>query len=240
MFDPLHHWIGIPPQEQPPTHYRLLGVAPFETDVQAIDAAYEQRMTYLHGCSNGEHAELAEKWMNCVSAARLTLIHPEKRASYDATLRRSIAQPATASIPTPPASPAPATAAVRPILAPPPRPIRPNLPPPIRSPQPANPFNALSPRAATDGRNFVVHTSANDGRSGGLLSRKPSLRNWILAGFSLLVSGLLLGIGALVLALMNPGVPPPTPPSGRPTADSALSPTPPSADGAVSNHGASN
>ena len=31
-FDPYHKWLGIPPQDQPPNHYRLLGVELFETD----------------------------------------------------------------------------------------------------------------------------------------------------------------------------------------------------------------
>ena len=25
-FDPYRKWLGIPPQEQPPNHYRLLGI----------------------------------------------------------------------------------------------------------------------------------------------------------------------------------------------------------------------
>ena len=25
--DPYHVWLGIPPEEQPPNHYRLLGIA---------------------------------------------------------------------------------------------------------------------------------------------------------------------------------------------------------------------
>ena len=31
-FDPYHKWLGIAAHEQPPTHYRLLGIAPFECD----------------------------------------------------------------------------------------------------------------------------------------------------------------------------------------------------------------
>ena len=30
-FDPYHEWMGIPPSEQPPNHYRLLGLSEFET-----------------------------------------------------------------------------------------------------------------------------------------------------------------------------------------------------------------
>ena len=29
-FDPYHHWLGIPPEEQPLHHYRLLGIRVFE------------------------------------------------------------------------------------------------------------------------------------------------------------------------------------------------------------------
>ncbi|MEZ6087408.1 MAG: hypothetical protein R3C05_05140 [Pirellulaceae bacterium] len=86
MFDPLHQWFGIPPSEQPPSHYRLLGVADFETNADVIDTAYEKQMTYLHGCANGEHAELAEALMNEISAARLCLLNPKRKAAYDASL----------------------------------------------------------------------------------------------------------------------------------------------------------
>ena len=38
-FDPLHKWLGIPASEQPPNHYRLLGLAAYEEDRDVIDAA---------------------------------------------------------------------------------------------------------------------------------------------------------------------------------------------------------
>ena len=38
MFDPYHKWLGIPPKDQPPNHYRLLGVDLFESDPDVIDA----------------------------------------------------------------------------------------------------------------------------------------------------------------------------------------------------------
>ena len=28
-FDPYESWLGIPPEDQPPNHYRLLGLKPF-------------------------------------------------------------------------------------------------------------------------------------------------------------------------------------------------------------------
>ena len=42
-FDPYHKWLGIPPEEQPPNHYRLLGLPPFEADLDVIDAAAKAR-----------------------------------------------------------------------------------------------------------------------------------------------------------------------------------------------------
>jgi len=38
-FDPYHKWLGIPPDEQPPDHYRLLAVRRFEDDPDVIAAA---------------------------------------------------------------------------------------------------------------------------------------------------------------------------------------------------------
>jgi hypothetical protein len=38
-FDAYHSWLGIPPEEQPPHFYRLLGLRPFETNVDVIAAA---------------------------------------------------------------------------------------------------------------------------------------------------------------------------------------------------------
>ncbi|HQU45105.1 MAG TPA: hypothetical protein PK867_19985 [Pirellulales bacterium] len=38
-FDPYHKWLGIPPKDQPPNHYRLLGIELFEEDLEVIDLA---------------------------------------------------------------------------------------------------------------------------------------------------------------------------------------------------------
>ena len=45
-FDPYHKWLAIPPEEQPPNHYRLLGVSPFESDPDVIENAADQRMAH--------------------------------------------------------------------------------------------------------------------------------------------------------------------------------------------------
>ena len=46
-FDPYHQWLGISPSEQPPNHYRLLGIAPFEADPAVISQAADQRAAQI-------------------------------------------------------------------------------------------------------------------------------------------------------------------------------------------------
>lgn len=87
MFDPLHKWLGIPPNEQPPDDYRLLGVARFESDPEVIDVAADRHLSFLHDLTNGEYADLAESLSNRISAARLKLLSADKKAAYDRQLR---------------------------------------------------------------------------------------------------------------------------------------------------------
>ena len=88
-FDPLHKWLGIPPGEQPPNHYRLLGIVLYESDPEVIDAAADKQLSFLHDLTGGEHAEAAEDISNKVSLARLCLLDDKKRSVYDQTLRRN-------------------------------------------------------------------------------------------------------------------------------------------------------
>lgn len=85
-FDPYHKWLGIPLREQPPNHYRLLGLARFESDPDVIDAA-DRQMAYIAQCATGQHAGLSQKLLNELSAARICLLTAAKKAAYDARLR---------------------------------------------------------------------------------------------------------------------------------------------------------
>lgn len=86
-FDAYHKWLGIPPHEQPPNHYRLLGLAPFEADPDVIDVATEQRVAFLHQCATGTHVEESQKLLNELAAARLCLLHVKQKQAYDESLR---------------------------------------------------------------------------------------------------------------------------------------------------------
>ena len=89
-FDPYHKWLGIPPEEQPPNHYRLLGIKVFETDADVIEAASDQRMSHLRGYQTGRNADLSQRLLNEISAARVCLLNPTKgRSTTSNSSRRS-------------------------------------------------------------------------------------------------------------------------------------------------------
>lgn len=89
-FDPYHKWLGIPPKLQPPNHYRLLGVELFESDLDVIEAAANQRMAYLQGLASGEHGELSQTLLNELALARVCLMDPDDKDVYDAELKHEI------------------------------------------------------------------------------------------------------------------------------------------------------
>ena len=106
-FDPYYEWLGIPPKDQPPHHYRLLGVELYEDHLTAIDAAANRIMAYLQELSNGDNGPLAQQLLNEVSTARVCLLNKKRKATYDQTLRKQFSRkeeknkPATAKTPPP-------------------------------------------------------------------------------------------------------------------------------------------
>jgi hypothetical protein len=114
-FDPYYVWLGIPPEEQPADHYRLLGLRRFETSAAVIDNAADRAMGHLRTVATGKHGAEAQRLLNELSAARVCLLSPDARASYDAELRFKFAPRMRF---TPPPVPEPA-ANPRPIAQPP-------------------------------------------------------------------------------------------------------------------------
>ena len=88
-FDPYHVWLGIPPAEQPANHYRLLGIALFEGDVDVIATSADRQMGHLRTFQSGKHSELSQRLLNEIAAAKICLLTPAKKAAYDEQLRRS-------------------------------------------------------------------------------------------------------------------------------------------------------
>lgn len=86
-FDPYHTWLGIAPSEQPPNHYRLLGIALYESDPDVISNAADRQMAHIRTFQSGKYSKESQKILNELSAARVLLLDPKKHAEYDAKLR---------------------------------------------------------------------------------------------------------------------------------------------------------
>ena len=98
-FNPYHVWLGIPPDEQPANHYRLLSLRLFESIADVIDNAADRQMAHLRTIQVGKHVDQSQRLLNEVAAARVCLLDPKKRAAYDQQLRAKLAAalPASAS-----------------------------------------------------------------------------------------------------------------------------------------------
>jgi len=92
-FDPYRKWLGIPADEQPPNHYRLLGIGLYEDDADTIATAADRQMGHLRTFQTGPHSALSQKLLNECAAARICLLHADKKAAYDRELRRKAAPP---------------------------------------------------------------------------------------------------------------------------------------------------
>jgi hypothetical protein len=90
-FDPYYRWLGIPPHLQPPHHYRLLGLELFESDPDVIVVAADRQMTHVRMYQLGEYSDLSQTLLNELAAAKMCLLIPERKAAYDAELRKKLA-----------------------------------------------------------------------------------------------------------------------------------------------------
>lgn len=95
-FDPYLQWLGIRDPQRPPNHYRLLGVELFEGDLEVLANAADRQMSHVRTFQAGPNARHSQRLLNELAAAKVCLLDPEKKASYDARLRAElgIAEPA--------------------------------------------------------------------------------------------------------------------------------------------------
>lgn len=105
-FDPYRKWLGIPPQYQPPNHYRLLGIELFEADADVIANAADQRAIHLKTFATGPYAPFSQRLLNEVAAARVCLLNPAEKAKYDSQLRAQLAAEAASQVVVEAAAPA--------------------------------------------------------------------------------------------------------------------------------------
>lgn len=98
-FNPYHKWLGIPLNQQPADHYRLLGIVRGECDPDVITHAAEQRTLYLKSISTGRHGELSRLLLDEISRACNCLLDAEQKTAYDKLLET---KQNTSSFPDPP------------------------------------------------------------------------------------------------------------------------------------------
>jgi len=110
-FDPYRKWLGISAREQPPDHYRLLGLELFESDPDVIANAGDARSGHLKTFQTGEYSELSQRLLNEVAAAQVCLLNRAKKALYDGQLQQRLqadkAAEAKARVTPPPPQPPP-------------------------------------------------------------------------------------------------------------------------------------
>jgi len=106
-FDAYYQWLGIPPEEQPANHYRLLGIKVFEANADVIDMAAERQMRHVRSFQAGKHSRESQQLLNELARARVSLLNEKTKAAYDAELRQQIDQQESASESTNAPTPAP-------------------------------------------------------------------------------------------------------------------------------------
>lgn len=98
-FDPYSKWLGIPPAEQPPNHYRLLGLKPLEANPEVIARGADRVAVHLQKFSTGQFAAPSQKLLQEVAAAKQCLLQPAAKAAYDAKLRQRLGLAAPQELP---------------------------------------------------------------------------------------------------------------------------------------------
>jgi hypothetical protein len=132
-------WLGLPPGNWPPDHYRLLGLEPDESDPARIEQRVHDRLEAVRRYQL-LHPELVTEAMNRLAQAYVCLTDPEARRAYDAA---RLGRPTTNGAKPPP--PPPVTVRPRPSpVTPPPVPA---IPVPVPAPErPTPPVPELDSR----------------------------------------------------------------------------------------------
>ncbi len=179
-FDPYYTWLGIPPEEQPPNHYRLLGIKLFETNSDVIANAADQRVRHVRTYQSGKYADQSQEVLNKLSAARNCLLNPQTKTDYDEQLKKE-----TKSAP---AAPAPAAARPKPAKLP--------VAQAIEDPGLGSPMPMAAPLGGQPSPHMHPQPGMAPAYPGGPLQPAPAqgVPAWmILAG---------LGVGGLVMLVM--------------------------------------
>ncbi|MEM7313722.1 MAG: hypothetical protein AAF497_11285, partial [Planctomycetota bacterium] len=86
-FDPYLKWLGIRDSTRPVSHYRLLGIEDYESDVDVISLAADRQMGHVRRFQNSEHSADSQRILNEIAAAKVSLLDDVSRHEYDRQLR---------------------------------------------------------------------------------------------------------------------------------------------------------
>ncbi len=89
-FDAYHLWLGIPPDEQPPSYYRLLGLRLFEENVEVIRNSADRQRSHVKRLGINQYEQRGQEMLNEIEMAKICLLRPEKRQAYDEKLRAEL------------------------------------------------------------------------------------------------------------------------------------------------------
>ncbi len=196
QFNPYRKWLGIAPEEQPPNHYRLLGINLYEADGDVIQDAADQQMSHVQRHKLGPHGARSQKLLNELSAAKLCLLKPDQKAEYDRHLRE---QQAARNRPAAAPNSAPASAPGQPAVSPS-LPVESLSRPTVMQPVPLRPLPASgaahdSVAAAPDYALPVTLSRAGKGRRTSSKASKASLLvgGAVAAGLAVLAMIVIMG-----------------------------------------------
>jgi len=86
-FNQMRSWFEFACSQRPLNHYQLLGLEPFESRPEVIEAAATRITQFLQDLADEPDLAQAEPLRQDVAAAQLCLLGPAKKAAYDAQLR---------------------------------------------------------------------------------------------------------------------------------------------------------
>jgi hypothetical protein len=189
QFDPYRKWLGIPDQTQHPHHYQLLGLVLFEDDPDVIENAANRQMTHVRSFQTGQYASYSQDLLNEIAQAKICLLQPDSKASYDLQLQTKLNTTATHPDPMAPVATTsiPVAAAASTEVATPIRAAATERATPVR---PDNPIKELSSQVSFGTK--TVSRRAHTRKSNAGLP-------WLMALGALIGVGLLIGVLMLLL-----------------------------------------
>jgi hypothetical protein len=101
IFDAYHSWLAIPTDDQPPHHYRLLGIDLFEDDRDVVTNAADRQARHVRTFQLGPHTAACEQLLSEIFAAKICLLNPARRTAYDQQLKSKLASPVQSVTPRP-------------------------------------------------------------------------------------------------------------------------------------------